>query len=105
MLAGFWSLPYGFVDKIAKLIPFELGMTLEKALAEEEQLAKRYKEEEEVTALIDLARKLEGITRNAGKHAGGVVIAPTKLTDFTPLYCESGKEHIVTQFDKDDVNR
>lgn len=97
------GLPYGFVDKIAKLIPFELGMTLEKALAQEAQLKARYKEEEEVTTLINLARKLEGITRNAGKHAGGVVIAPTKLTDFTPLYCEPEGTHLVTQFDKDDV--
>jgi DNA polymerase III subunit alpha len=97
------GMPYGFVDKIAKLIPFELGMTLEKALTEEEQLATRYRQEEEVASLIDLARKLEGITRNAGKHAGGVVIAPTRLVDFTPLYCEPGGEHAVTQFDKDDV--
>lgn len=95
--------PYGFVDKIAKLIPFELGMTLEKALKQDEALLNRYYEEEEVKALIDLALKLEGIARNAGKHAGGVVIAPSKLTDFTPLYCESNGENLVTQFDKDDV--
>lgn len=95
--------PYGFVDKIAKLIPFELGITLEKALAQEADLRKRYEEEEEVRILIDLALKLEGIVRNAGKHAGGVVIAPSLLTDFTPLYCEPDGEHLVTQFDKDDV--
>ena len=64
---------------------------------------RRYQEEEEVKALIDLALKLEGLPRNAGKHAGGVVIAPSVLTDFTPLYCEPGGEHLVTQFDKDDV--
>ncbi|OGO90723.1 MAG: DNA polymerase III subunit alpha [Coxiella sp. RIFCSPHIGHO2_12_FULL_42_15] len=97
------GLPYGFVDKIAKLIPFELGMTLEKALAQEDVLRERYESEEEVATLIHLAKKLEGITRNAGKHAGGVVIAPTELTDFVPLYCESSGEHVVTQFDKDDV--
>lgn len=97
------GMPYGFVDKVAKLIPFELGMTLDKALVEEEQLAARYRQEEEVASLIDLARKLEGITRNAGKHAGGVVIAPTRLVDFTPLYCEPGGGNPVTQFDKDDV--
>ncbi len=97
------GMPYGFVDKVAKLIPFELGMTLEKALVEEEQLAERYRQEEEVASLIDLAKKLEGITRNAGKHAGGVVIAPTRLVDFTPLYCEPGGNNPVTQFDKDDV--
>ncbi|MCB1827155.1 MAG: DNA polymerase III subunit alpha, partial [Coxiellaceae bacterium] len=97
------GMPYGYVDKIAKLIPFELGMTLQKALSDEEQLAERYHDEEEVKTLIDLAMKLEGITRNAGKHAGGVVIAPTKLTDFAPLYCEPGGKNVVTQFDKDDV--
>ena len=97
------GMPYGFVDKIAKLIPFELGITLEKALVQEQRLKERYDKEEEVTTLIDLALKLEGVTRNAGKHAGGVVIAPGKLTDFVPLYCVEGDEHRVTQFDKDDV--
>jgi len=95
--------PYGFVDKIAKLIPFELGMTLDKALDQEPALATRYREESEVTSLIDLAKKLEGLVRNAGRHAGGVVIAPTRLTDFVPTYCESGSTQLVTQFDKDDV--
>jgi DNA polymerase-3 subunit alpha len=95
--------PYGFCDKLAKLIPFEIGMTLEKAMQQEEELARRYREDEETTTLIDLALKLEGITRNAGKHAGGVVIAPGKLTDFTPLYCEAGGGNLVTQFDKNDV--
>ncbi|KTC65916.1 DNA polymerase III, alpha chain (plasmid) [Legionella adelaidensis] len=94
--------PYNFVDKLAKLIPFELGITLEKALQEEE-LQRRYQEEEEVKELIDLALKLEGITRNAGKHAGGVVIAPSELTDFTAIYCEEGSTQLVSQFDKDDV--
>lgn len=93
---------YGFVDKIAKLIPFEIGMTLQRAL-EEEELQTRYQNEEDVKELIDLALKLEGITRNAGKHAGGVVIAPSKLTDFTAIYCEQGSTQIVSQFDKDDV--
>lgn len=96
------GLPYGFVDKIAKLIPFELGVTLEKAM-EQDELARLYKENDEVKTLIDLAMKLEGLTRNAGKHAGGVVIAPTKLTDFVPLYCEPNGDHVVTQFDKDDI--
>ncbi len=95
--------PYGFVDKIAKLIPFELGITLADALKREEELARRYADEEEVTELLDLALKLEGITRNAGKHAGGVVIAPSELTDFTAIYCEAGSTHLVSQFDKDDV--
>ena len=95
--------PYGFVDRIAKLIPFEIGMTLSKALEENEELNHAYKQEEEVTELIDMALSLEGLSRNAGKHAGGVVISPTVLTDFTPLYCEASGENLVTQFDKDDV--
>ena len=95
--------PYGFVDRIAKLIPFEVGMTLDKALKQEEELRRVYQEEEEVATLIDMARSLEGIARNAGKHAGGVVIAPTRLTDFSPLYCEQGSAGIVTQFDKNDI--
>lgn len=95
--------PYGFVDKIAKLIPFEIGMTLNKALEDEAELQRRYQDEEEVKELIDLALKLEGITRNAGKHAGGVVIAPSKLTDFTAIYCEQDSTQLVSQFDKDDV--
>ena len=95
--------PYGFVDKLAKLIPFEIGMTLNKALEDEAELQRRYQDEEEVKELFDLALKLEGITRNAGKHAGGVVIAPSKLTDFTAIYCEQGSTQIVSQFDKDDV--
>jgi len=95
--------PYGFVDRIAKLIPFEIGMTLDKALEQEEQLRQAYENEEDVRAIIDLARSLEGLSRNAGKHAGGVVIAPSKLTDFTPLYCEAGGANLVSQFDKDDV--
>lgn len=95
--------PYGFVDQIAKLIPFEIGITLDKALDQEEELRQRYEDDEEVHELMELARSLEGITRNAGKHAGGVVIAPTALTDFLPLYCEEGAESIVSQLDKDDV--
>lgn len=97
------GMSYGHVDKLAKLIPFEIGMTLDKALEQEELLRQRYHQEDEVRTLIDLARKLEGITRNAGKHAGGVVIAPSKLTEFTALYCEAEEPHVVTQFDKDDV--
>jgi DNA polymerase-3 subunit alpha len=95
--------PYGFVDPIAKLIPQEIGMTLDKALTVEPQLQQRYEQDEEVRALIDRARKLEGVIRNAGKHAGGVVIAPTQITDFAPLYCDPHGQHPVTQFDKDDV--
>ena len=94
---------YGFVDRIAKLIPFEIGMTLTRALAESEDLKALYDQDEDVRAIVDLALRLEGLTRNAGKHAGGVVIAPTALTDFSPVYCEAGGGSLVTHFDKDDV--
>jgi DNA polymerase-3 subunit alpha len=93
---------YGYVDKIAKLVPFEIGITLDKALEQEEELKRLYTNDADVRELIDLARALEGLARNAGTHAGGVVIAPSVLTDFTPLYCEEGGTP-VTQFDKDDV--
>ncbi|MGB0713321.1 MAG: DNA polymerase III subunit alpha, partial [Gammaproteobacteria bacterium] len=95
---------YGFVDRIAKLIPFEIGMTLTKALDEEEDFKKVYDEEEDVRAIVDMALKLEGLARNVGKHAGGVVISPSDLTDFSAVYREAGMETgVVTQFDKDDV--
>lgn len=95
--------PYGMVDKLAKLIPFEIGITLQKALKQEDELKNRYEQEDDVRTLIDLALKLEGLTRNVGKHAAGVVIAPSKLTDFTPLYCEAGGGDLVTQFDMEDI--
>ncbi|WP_417440990.1 DNA polymerase III subunit alpha [Idiomarina sp.] len=95
--------PYGFVDRISKLIPGDPGMTLAKAFEIEPQLGAAYDEDEEVKAIIDMARILEGVTRNAGKHAGGVVISPTKITDFSPLYCDDEGNNPVTQFDKDDV--
>ncbi len=95
--------PYGFVDRIAKMVPFEVGMTLTKAMADSEDLANAYRNDEEVTALVDMALSLEGLARNCGKHAGGVVIAPTALTDFAPLYCEADGSSLVTQFDKDDA--
>ncbi|MFQ5937737.1 MAG: DNA polymerase III subunit alpha, partial [Acidiferrobacterales bacterium] len=95
--------PYGYVDKLAKLIPFEIGVTLDRALQQEPVLRERYQQEEDVRALLDTAQALEGLPRNAGKHAGGVVIAPSMLTDFMPLYCEQGGKQLVTQFDKDDL--
>ena len=97
------GMSYGYVDRIAKLVPFELGITLEDALTKEPELRKLYDTEEEVKNLIDLARSLEGLTRNAGMHAGGVVIAPSVLTDFAPLFCDDSGGNLVTQFDKDDV--
>lgn len=95
--------PYGFVDQIAKLIPFDIGMTLDQAMKDEPQLRKRYKDEEDVKTLFDLARKLEGLSRNAGKHAGGLIIAPKPLTDYMPLYCEQGSTVTSSQFDMGDV--
>ena len=94
---------YGFVDRISKLIPPDPGMTLAKAFEVEPKLPELYEQDEEVKDLIDMARRLEGVVRNAGKHAGGVVIAPTKITDFAPLYCDDSGNHPVTQFDKNDV--
>ncbi|WP_245612942.1 DNA polymerase III subunit alpha [Rheinheimera texasensis] len=95
--------PYGFVDRISKLIPPTPGMTLEQAFVEEPRLPELYASDSEVKDLIDMARRLEGVTRNAGKHAGGVVIAPTKITDFAPVYCDAEGNNPVTQFDKNDV--
>ena len=95
--------PYGFVDQLAKLIPFDTQMTLNRALDEEPALRKRYEDEEDVQGIIELSLKLEGLSRNAGKHAGGIVIAPAPLTEYMPLYCEQGSEVMVTQFDMGDV--
>ncbi|MEW6729511.1 MAG: DNA polymerase III subunit alpha, partial [Pseudomonadota bacterium] len=96
---------YGFVDGIAKLIPNELGISLSEALEKAEDLKQRYDNDEEVKAILDMGLQLEGLSRNAGKHAGGVVIAPGPLTDFSPLYRAEGEEGIVTQLDKDDVEQ
>ncbi len=97
------GMPYGFCDTLAKLVPFEVGMTLEKALAQDDELRRRYRNEAEVTQLIDNGRRLEGMPRNAGKHAGGLVIAPAPIAEFSPLYWEPGMTQAVTQFDKDDL--
>jgi DNA polymerase-3 subunit alpha len=95
--------PYGFVDRISKLVPPTPGMTLAKAFEEEPKLPELYAQDSEVKDLIDMCRILEGTTRNAGKHAGGVVISPTTITDFSPLYCDEEGKNPVTQFDKNDV--
>jgi DNA polymerase III subunit alpha len=99
------DLSYNFVDGISKLIPNKPGqhMTIAKALEVEPVLAERLNREEDVKTLLDLAQKLEGLTRNVGMHAGGVLIAPGKLTDFCPLYQQPGSESAVSQYDKDDV--
>ncbi|SDY23104.1 DNA polymerase III subunit alpha [Nitrosomonas sp. Nm33] len=99
------DLPYNFVDQLAKLVPFEIGMTLKKARAVEPQLEQRAQEEEDVRNLLELAERLEGLTRNVGMHAGGVLIAPGKITDFCPVYCADSGDSVVSQFDKDDVEK
>jgi DNA polymerase-3 subunit alpha len=99
------DLGFNFVDQFAKLIPNELGITLKDALDKEPAIRARIDSEEEVAELWALALKLEGLTRNVGMHAGGVLIAPGKLTDFCPLYAAAGAESVVSQFDKDDVEK
>ena len=102
------DLSYNFCDQLSKMIPSAPGknVTLDEALAQVPELKARYDQEEEVKELFDLARKLEGLTRNVGMHAGGVLIAPGKLTDFCPLYqADSVDAAPVSQFDKDDVEK
>lgn len=94
---------YGLADKLSKMIPFAVEMTLDKAYEQEEILRDFLKNDSEAQEIWDMAKQLEGITRNVGKHAGGVVIAPSRLTDFSPLYCDANGEGLVTQYDKGDV--
>lgn len=94
---------YGLADRLSKMIPFEIGMTLNKAYEQEEVIREFLETDEEAAEIWEMALKLEGVTRNVGKHAGGVVIAPTKLTDFAPLYCDEHGKGVVTQYDKNDV--
>ena len=99
------DLPYSKCDTLSKLIPHNPAdpWTLDRALAEEPAFAEAVDADEEFQELVALARPLEGLTRNVGMHAGGVLIAPGKLTDFCPLYCAQGTESAISQFDKDDV--
>ena len=94
--------PYPFVDQIAKLIPFEIGITLNKAL-EDQELKKLYNSDDDVKEILDMAMILEGLPRNAGTHAGGIVISPKKLIHYTPLYRDTHTSSLLTQLDKDDV--
>ena len=94
---------YGLADKLSKMIPFEVGMTLSKAHEQEEVLRDFLRDDEQAQEIWDMAVQLEGITRNVGKHAGGVVIAPSQLTEFSPLYCDEQGGGLVTQYDKNDV--
>ncbi|MDR2113576.1 MAG: DNA polymerase III subunit alpha, partial [Candidatus Accumulibacter sp.] len=101
------DMPYNFCDQLSKLIPKEQNkpLSLEKAIEAEPQLKERLEREEEVRELFDLAGRLEDITRNVGMHAGGVLIAPGRLTDFCPLYSADAGASVVSQYDKDDVEK
>ncbi|MAI42223.1 MAG: DNA polymerase III subunit alpha [Candidatus Azotimanducaceae bacterium] len=97
--------PYGLADRLSKMIPFEPGMTLNKAMQDEAVLADFVANNDEAEEIMEMAFRLEGLTRNVGKHAGGVVIAPTCLTDFTPVYCDVAGQNMMTQFDMLDVEQ
>ena len=112
------DMSYTFCDGISKLVPNKPGQSYtlayppdpkkegdknNYALELEPLLAERVQKEEDVKTVIEMAQKLEGLTRNIGMHAGGVLIAPGKLTDFCPLYQQPGSEAAVSQYDKDDV--
>jgi len=98
------DLPYSFCDQLAKLVPVQPGktITLDDARKMEPLLVERERNEDEVRELLALSEKLEGLVRNVGMHAGGVLIAPGRLTDFCPLYAAEGA-HVISQLDKDDV--
>ncbi len=97
--------PYGLADRLSKMIPAEVGMTLATAVAREQELQRFIDENADAAEIVDMAYKLEGIVRNVGKHAGGVVIAPGPLTEFVPLYADDRSGGTISQFDKDDVER
>jgi DNA polymerase III subunit alpha len=98
------DMPYSFCDQLAKLVPVQPGktITLDEARRMEPLLAEREKAEDEVRELLSLSEKLEGLVRNVGMHAGGVLIAPGRLSEFCPLYAADGA-HVISQLDKDDV--
>ena len=97
--------PYALGDRISKMIPFAPGMTLDRAKEEQPIFAQASKNDPEVKEIVDLAYKLEGIARNVGKHAGGVVIAPGSISDFCPIYNDRQSSSVMTQYDKDDVEK
>ena len=97
--------PYALGDRISKMIPFAPGMTLEKAESEQPIFAQSIKNDAEVREIVNLSYKLEGIARNVGKHAGGVVIAPGSISDFCPVYVDRQSDSVMTQYDKDDVEK
>ena len=97
--------PYGLGERISKMIPFVPGMTLDRAIKEQPIFKQTIKDDPEVSEVLELAFKLEGIARNVGKHAGGIVIAPGALSDFCPTYLDRQSSALMTQYDKDDVEK
>ncbi|WP_367682194.1 DNA polymerase III subunit alpha [Buchnera aphidicola] len=95
--------PYGFINNLSKLVPSDPGIRLKDAFSKGSELYNLYKNDEDIKKLIDISKKLEGINRNVGKHAGGVVISPTTITDFCPVYCDEKGNNPITQFDKNDI--
>lgn len=95
--------PYGLINNLSKLIPIDPGMTLEKAFLIQKDLINLYKSNNDIKKLVDIAKRLEGVTRNLGKHAGGIVISPTKISDFVPVFCDYKGNNQITQFDKNDI--
>ena len=95
--------PYGYVDQLAKLIPNDLNITLEDALEKSPELKKQYQSDDKARAILDIGKKLEGLVRNPGTHAGGVIISPKALTEYTALYREYKDSGIVTQLDMKDL--
>ncbi len=98
------AMPYGEVDKIAKLIPLTIGMTIDDALKESQPLQQVYENDPQIRELIDIARKLEGLARGAGVHAAGVVIAPEPLTNLVPL-SRNKNDEIVTAYDMKAIDK
>ncbi|MHC4567111.1 MAG: DNA polymerase III subunit alpha, partial [Planctomycetota bacterium] len=99
------GVPLGEADRLAKLVPFSLDMTLDKALQTEPELKQAYNQSEQTRKVIDIGKKLEGLARHASIHAAGVVIADEPLTNFVPLYKAPGSEDIVTQFEGPTVEK
>ncbi len=99
------GLPYTYVDRIAKMIPFSVDITIDDAIKQNKELRKEYEEKDEVKNLIDLSKKLEGLPRNPGKHAAGIVIAPNQIDEFIPMYRIEESNELVTQLDKDDIEK
>ena len=94
---------YGLADRLAKMIPFSPEMTLEKALKDNADLRRTLKTDEDASEIFDMAKKLEGVIRNVGKHAAGVVMAPSEINDYSPLYLDETTNTLATQFDMKDI--